>query len=136
MTYKQHLPCLLMGVAVPVLAALLTVVGGGTRIAFWAFPQFVLPESCFSRALLGIDCPGCGLTRSIVYLVHGDLSASLAMHRLGWLVLAAIVWQVPYRLWCMRRPAPRSRRYHSDMVLLVVICLLCLNRVWDIVAAL
>ncbi|HLF33779.1 MAG TPA: DUF2752 domain-containing protein [Cyclobacteriaceae bacterium] len=33
---------------------------------------------------LGIDiCPGCGLGRSIAFLIQGDLRNSLAMHPLG-----------------------------------------------------
>jgi hypothetical protein len=56
--------------------------------------------------LLGIECPGCGLTRSFVALAEFDVSASLRFHRAGWLVALAVVVQVPYRLfaiWELRR---------------------------------
>ena len=36
--------------------------------------------SCPSRKYLHIDCPGCGLQRSIVLLLKGDLQASLQMY--------------------------------------------------------
>jgi len=52
-----------------------------------------LPEVCSFKRATGLPCPGCGLTRSWVSAVHGDLKASLAHHRLGWLVLAYALGQ-------------------------------------------
>lgn len=57
-----------------------------------------LPPVCPSRALLNVECAGCGLTRSFVALAHGDLAGSLRYHRLGWLLALAVVAQIPYRL--------------------------------------
>jgi hypothetical protein len=52
-----------------------------------------LPEVCAFKRVTGLPCPGCGLTRSWVAAVHGDLAASLAFHRLGWLVLLYVALQ-------------------------------------------
>jgi hypothetical protein len=41
------------------------------------------PSFCPFKVLTGLPCPGCGLTRSTVTLLHGDLSASLYFHPLG-----------------------------------------------------
>jgi Protein of unknown function (DUF2752) len=60
-----------------------------------------LPVTCGSRALFGIECPGCGLTRSFVALAHGDLQKSVAFHRVGWLLAAAVVGQLIYRPWML-----------------------------------
>lgn len=46
-----------------------------------------LPELCSLKRTTGVPCPGCGLTRSWVSAVHGDLGGSLAHHPLGWMVL-------------------------------------------------
>lgn len=46
-----------------------------------------LPEVCSLKRTTGVPCPGCGLTRSWVSAVHGDLGTSAAHHPLGWLVL-------------------------------------------------
>jgi hypothetical protein len=52
------------------------------------------------------------MTRSVVHLVQGRPSESFAAHRLGWLVFAVILFQLPYRAWCLtvrREVADRSR---------------------------
>jgi Protein of unknown function (DUF2752) len=42
-----------------------------------------LPVLCPFRLLTGLPCPGCGMTRSLVSLAHGDLIGSLFFHPLG-----------------------------------------------------
>jgi hypothetical protein len=38
---------------------------------------------CIVKKTTGIDCPGCGLTRSFIYLCHGNISDSFRLHPLG-----------------------------------------------------
>jgi hypothetical protein len=66
---------------------LLLVAGGAAAwgLARWNPPH--LPLCTFQR-LTGRPCPGCGMTRSMMALTHGDLLRSLRMHPLG-VVLAA-----------------------------------------------
>ena len=61
-----------------------------------------LPESCGSRIFLGVECPGCGLTRSFIYLSQGQWTAAWKVNRVGWLLAFATALQIPYRLYCMR----------------------------------
>ena len=35
---------------------------------------------CMSKQLLDMECPGCGLQRSVALLLEGDLAASFAMY--------------------------------------------------------
>lgn len=56
-----------------------------------------LPEVCGSKRLLGVDCPGCGLTRSFVVGVRGDLAEATRLHPLGAVLLLFTAAQVPYR---------------------------------------
>ncbi|MDT0540782.1 DUF2752 domain-containing protein [Croceitalea sp. P059] len=35
---------------------------------------------CFSKQLFGIDCPGCGLQRSILLLLNGEFIAAFKMY--------------------------------------------------------
>jgi hypothetical protein len=47
------------------------------------------PTMCPFRLVTGLPCPGCGLTRSWVYLMHGQLGQSLYYHPLGPISLIA-----------------------------------------------
>ncbi|HEX2735910.1 MAG TPA: DUF2752 domain-containing protein [Polyangiaceae bacterium] len=38
---------------------------------------------CPFAAVTGLPCPGCGLTRATLALVHGDLTAALRLHPLS-----------------------------------------------------
>ena len=74
-----------------------------------AIAGWEIPEICFWKNLFGWSCPGCGMTRSWVYLAHGDWSAALRMNVLGPILFLAAVIQVPlsgyrlFRLWRARR---------------------------------
>ncbi|MBE7411734.1 MAG: DUF2752 domain-containing protein [Leptospiraceae bacterium] len=38
---------------------------------------------CLFKNLTGLDCPGCGLSRSFIFLLQGNISISLSYHKLG-----------------------------------------------------
>ena len=40
--------------------------------------KYMLP--CISKQVFGIDCPGCGLQRSVALLLRGEFAASLLMY--------------------------------------------------------
>jgi hypothetical protein len=47
------------------------------------------PEACWFRLVTGLPCPTCGMTRSYVKLLKGDISGSVRAHPAGPLMLAA-----------------------------------------------
>ncbi len=67
------------------------------RVEFRFWPQFPMPETCSSRTWFGIDCPGCGLTRSFIYMAAGQWDAAFAVNRTGWLLALTVLAQFPYR---------------------------------------
>lgn len=71
----------------------------GVHVAVGGAPSLELPPTCLSNTLFGVRCPGCGLTRSFVYLAHGDFLSSFRVHHLGWLLFALTLCQIPYRLY-------------------------------------
>jgi hypothetical protein len=72
-------------------AALLAGVLG---LAAFLPPAQPLPlDVCLLHRLTGLHCLGCGLTRSIVHLLRGDLLASLRLHPAGPLVAAMVAGQ-------------------------------------------
>lgn len=70
--------------------------------ALWGFAwmytpcAFSGPTLCAFRIVTGIPCAGCGLTRSVCALTHGDWKTSLEMHAMTLPVLAYLagVWFV------------------------------------------
>jgi len=97
---RRHREMLVVAVLV-VVGALVLRVRPDRRAELRFLPDVPLPETCMSKSLFGLPCPGCGLTRSIVYLAQGEWEQSWAMHRLGWLMAASILAQFPYRSWCL-----------------------------------
>lgn len=104
---RRHREILFISTVVLVLALVLEV-RADQRVFFRGYPEWPLPETCLSRSWLHIECPGCGLTRSIVHLAHCQWGESWRMHRLGWLLALTIGGQIPYRLvaLCTGNPAP------------------------------
>ena len=49
------------------------------------------PVLCPFRLATGLPCPGCGLTRSWVFIAHGDFGAALRVNPFGYLTMAAAV---------------------------------------------
>jgi hypothetical protein len=63
-------------------------------------PHGPLPV-CPTKALLGIDCPGCGSMRMLYSLMHGDLPAALRFNALGLVAVVLLVWA--YGTWTYGR---------------------------------
>jgi hypothetical protein len=118
---------LVLAVVVSFAAPLLRVYPEGRVGAFWS-ADLLLPPLCFVREWFGFNCPGCGLTRSFVYLAQGDWAASWRAHRLGWLLAGLVLLQLPYRGLELLRPHRRvlSPRL-AGWVSRVLIALLVLN---------
>lgn len=74
-----------------------------------------LPGMCMMRSVTGIPCPGCGLLRSMVSAMHGDLARSLEYHRLGVVTLMYVICQFLFRLSVMIFPVVgiRFSRFES-----------------------
>jgi hypothetical protein len=65
-----------------------------------------IPVLCTWRRLTGMSCPGCGMTRSLVFLAHGRPIEAFEMNVFGPLVFAWVAAQPPWRavrLWRRRR---------------------------------
>jgi hypothetical protein len=97
---RSHWILLIGSLAVVVLGFSVDVNAEGA-IFLRGLPNSPFPVICPLRRFFGIACPTCGMTRSVVYLLQGQPSAAFAVHRLGWLVLCAVLIQIPYRIWCL-----------------------------------
>ena len=70
-------------------------------------PHGPLPV-CPTKALLGIDCPGCGSMRMLYSLMHGNLLAAARFNALGVVAVVLLVWA--YLAWTYGRVTGRRIR--------------------------
>ena len=99
-------------------AAILVVCAVGIALAFMLQPGpdlvsvlgWEIPEMCGFKRLTGYPCPGCGMTRSWVYLAHGDVSTAFSMNVLGPILFLTAALQLPLRGFRLTRGVIRRRR--------------------------
>jgi Protein of unknown function (DUF2752) len=77
-----------------------------TGASVWPVLPVHPPFACPLRAITGIPCPLCGMTRACIAAVHGHLGASLAFNPAGVLVvlLAVVALVRPQALAGLRPP--------------------------------
>lgn len=102
---------------------------GAAAVAACAYLSVVDPNEaghypvCPSRALLGVDCPGCGGMRGMYCLLHGDVSGALDHN-----VLLLVIVPVAVGLWALwlvrairgRYPQVSARQFRMRNRLLVL----------------
>ena len=93
---------------------------------------------CPTKALFGIDCPGCGCMRGLYSLTHGDL-AGAANHNVLLLVfipIAIVLWiRWVMRAWRGVTPAVsvRSLRLRNRTMIVVLVAILAFGVVRNFV---
>jgi uncharacterized protein DUF2752 len=88
-------------------AASTTLVCAATWVGDPTTPGGPLPV-CPTKALLGIDCPGCGSARMLYSLMHGNVLAAARFNALGLVALVLLVWA--YAAWTYGRVTGREVR--------------------------
>jgi hypothetical protein len=72
-----------------------------------------LPVVCPSRLLFGASCPGCGMTRSVLLTLGGDLRGALGVNPAGPFLVAALILlaaQLLFAAYASEGGAPVKRR--------------------------
>ncbi len=127
-SWRYHFWILAAALGVLSLAAVFQVASRDAAVV--SLPWFGdTPEFCTWKRMFGLSCPGCGLTRSITSIVHGQWAAAWAFNPAGWLFFAVCLYQIPFRsvqLWRLSRRLPEIR-YSARTVNVVV---------WTLLAAL
>ena len=95
--------------AEPVLRTVLLAIGLALLAAARWFPFSSLPPLCSFKALTGLPCVSCGMTRSWVYGVHGRFLDAWLMSPLGTLLFVGVVGAVGYGLLRSARAIPAVR---------------------------
>ena len=68
-----------------------------------AMPFFLGISSCPTARLLHTPCPGCGMSRALSMVAHGDVGASLVMHPLA---VPTLLVQGAFANWILPRLLP------------------------------
>jgi hypothetical protein len=87
---------------------------------------------CPMAGTLGVPCPGCGLTRATLALLHGDVTGALHFHPLVWLLAPLFIGFVGASMLDLLRDRPsppRSSRirWNARIVTVLAACLLVLS---------
>lgn len=94
-----------------------------------------LPEACSSRRMLGIDCPGCGMTRAFISISRGEFSRAWHLNHASFVVYLFVAVQIPWhaiQIWKLRRnqrPMDWSLVYMTPVAVVVV---MCINWAWTL----
>lgn len=63
------------------------------------------PTFCPIKNIFGRECYGCGMTRALSHLLHGDLASALGYHRASVALLPVLLllalWSIVVPLWRM-----------------------------------
>ena len=84
------------------LAALLA-----TALAAVCLPAGLLdgaPSLCLIRAAGGTWCPGCGMSRALWHLAHGEIVAAFAFNRLVVVIAPLLAWVALRWVWRVDPP--------------------------------
>lgn len=94
--WRFHMSILCASVLILFAAAVLHV--RGQREVVVPLLDRPLPGVCTFQRMTGYDCPGCGLTRSVISIAHGRWWQALAFNPAGVVFFALIAFQLPYRV--------------------------------------
>ncbi len=83
-----------------------------------------LPNLCGFRALTGIPCPACGITRSVVCCCHLRLGDAVAYNPVGPLVVGLLLFAAVARFTGAERRLPPNTYEKAVAVILALLLLL------------
>jgi hypothetical protein len=94
-----------------------------------------LPDTCTSRRVLGIDCPGCGLTRAFISISQGEFTRAWYLNHASFVVYFFIAVQIPWhaiQIWRLRRNQRPMDWGYVYMTPVAVVVVLSFNWVWTL----
>lgn len=98
---SEHRTIFWLALAMLVLAVVLQLDENG--VVYLPLLNLRMPGVCWFRNSLGIDCPGCGLTRSVISWVHLQPAAAWHFNPAGILIATLAIFSVPYSAIQLRR---------------------------------
>ena len=97
----------------------------GLAVLYYWDPSGSSFPLCPLRAFTGLYCPGCGMTRGLHQLLHGNVAAALAYNPLIVLIVPIVLYWLLSEIvlvgWKRELPRPRPTARQLWIVLVVVI---------------
>jgi hypothetical protein len=129
---KRALDLMLAASALFMLGTAAILTPAGDAVAFRGKPLGIV---CFSRRVFGVECPFCGMTRSFVALMHGDVKASFEHHWGGPLLALTLLGALVYVLVAALRRRPPLTETRGPLIALQAVAGLCvvlgIVRLWS-----
>ncbi len=100
----MHALFFLMGLAVIGMSFVMRAEGQAS--VFLPGANYSLPEICTAKRILGVPCPGCGLTRSFISISHGQFGRAWSYNPASFLLYPFVLAQIPWnamQLWLIRK---------------------------------
>ena len=70
----------------------------GEKAVFLPGSQTALPESCAMQRLVGIDCPGCGMTRAFIAISSGQFARAWNFNPVSFVLYLFVALQIPWHI--------------------------------------
>lgn len=104
---KEHIWILALSICV-IAISLIFSINEEDKTCFLWFKEYPMPETCFFKRVLGIDCPFCGMTRSFISMSHLKFNQAWEFNKIGIFIYAIVILQIPYRSVIILRRKLRS----------------------------
>ena len=91
-------------------------------VAWFCRPYLaIIPDLCLFKRMVGVGCPGCGLTRSVAATAHWQLGETFQLHLFGPFVLIAAILFWASLLFRFRIPWDEKRGTYVVGVLIMAL---------------
>jgi len=108
-----------------IVMAAAAVLVGAAAVLYWIPPTAAsFYPRCLFHTLTGFHCPGCGLTRCVHALLHGDLRQAAAYNALALLFLPVLAVCGVRALWAQGKPRAFSARPLPPWFFRMLFCML------------
>jgi cytochrome b561 len=126
---KVHWTLLLLASAVMILTFIMQ--REGQSVVNFPFTNYPLPQLCSMKRTYGIDCPGCGLTRSFLSIGRFQFAQAMHFNPAGIFVFGLIAVQIPWRITQLARIRKGLPQLQADWFLWYLgICVVVMVGQW------
>ena len=120
-----YLHLIFFGMALFVMVMSFAMSVNGTRFVYMPGALLPMPESCTTKVLLGIECPGCGMTRAFISISHGQFLRAWSFNPASFIAYPFVAIQLPWQLLQMRRLWRGQRSIDGFWIYILPLAMAC-----------